>query len=270
MLLALPEAGARPRRLRSDSDPVKVALKELLLRGALTMEVERRRLGRDRVTLSAGTDPGELPLALARLHRALGPQLPGEIQQVVKAARAQNPQVVLEVGSGACAELSERGLIDQLPFKRLGVFSSTGWVRTVSGDAWARAGGEHLDRLRGLDREINADPDGGMQAAAAAGPLLVMVPAAMGPVARETRRRRNDGSAPVLYGGETGGSGGGFDSDFDLFGGLDGLLDQGIDAIDGSLDAVAGAIDGAIDSGVDAGGGGDGGGGGGDGGGGGN
>jgi len=248
---------------------VKVAVKELLLRGALTMEVERRRFGRDRVTLSAGRGPGELPLPLARLHHALAPQLPGEIQQVVKAARAQNPQLVLEVGSGACAELSERGLIEQLPFKRLGLFSSKGWVRTTSGEAWARAGAGHLDRLRGLGREMESDPDSGMQAAAAAGPMLVMVPAAMGPVAREDRRRRDEGSAPFVYGGGGGGVGGDADADFDLFQGLDGLLGSGMDAVDGGLDAAAGAIDGAIDSGIDAGGfGGDGGGGGGDGGGG--
>ena len=270
MLLALPEAGAKPRRLREHTEPVKVALKELLLRGAVTMEVEHRRFGRDRVTLAAGRDPGPLPPSLDRLLTAVRPQLPGEIQAVLKSARALNPHLVLKVGSGACAELVDRGLIEELPFKRLGLFSSKGWVRTTSGEAWARAGAGHLDRLRGLGRELESDPDGGMQAAAAAGPMLVMVPAAMGPVAREDRRRRDEGSAPFVYGGGGGGGvGGDVGSDFDLFQGLDGLLGSGMDAIDGGLDAAAGAIDGAIDSGIDAGGfGGDGGGGGGDGGGG--
>ena len=269
MLLALPASSDRPRRLREDTEPVKVALKELLLRGSVTMEVEHRRFGRDRVTLAAGRDPGPLPPPLDRLLTAVRPQLPGEIQEVLKSARALNPHLVLKVGSGACAELVERGLIEELPFKRFGLVSSKGWLRTTSGDSWARAGAGHLDRLRGLDRELETDPDGGMQAAAAAGPMLVMVPAAMGPVARENRRRRDEGSAPFVYGGGAGGGvGGDIDSDFDLFDGLDGLLGSGIDAIDGGLDAAAGAIDGAIDSGVDAGGGGDGGGGGGDGGGG--
>ncbi len=125
------------------------------------------------------------------------------------------------------------------------------------GDAWARAGGEHLDRLRGLDREMEADPDGGMEAAAAAGPLLVMVPAAMGPVAREDpaparRGLRSVRCTAVSTGGDVGGD---FDSDFDLFQWprrAPGLREWTRSTA--AWTRLAGAIDGAIDSGVDAGG----------------
>ena len=45
--------------------------------------------GRDRVTLAAGRDPGPLPPPLGRLDAAVRPQLPGEIQAVIKSARAR-------------------------------------------------------------------------------------------------------------------------------------------------------------------------------------
>ena len=271
LLLSLPPAGAKPRRLTPDSEPIKLALKELLVRGAFTMEVEERRRGRDRVTLSAGKSPGSLPPPLARLDAALRPLLPGELKEVLKAARAHNPMLVKDVDSATRSELTQRRLIDEHDVKRFGLFPARAWSRTASGDAWATTGAEHRERLSTLDRDLRETPDAGAEAALAAGSMAVLVPAAMGPIALEHRRRQESGAAYAGGGGETGGDAGG--GDFNVFQGVGDLfdsvlaggmdsLDAGISAVDGALDSVAGSIDSAIDSGVDAGGGDFGGGGG--------
>jgi len=271
-LLALPPSsapkGAKPPKPK---DAVKLALKELILRGAFRIQLEKRRMRKDKVILLPG-DASGLPESLAFFDLYLRRYTPNEISMVVKGACQVNTTLIRDIGASFLEQLVEKGLAEPVKDKVLGLFPRTRWRRTATGDAWAASATEHVARLEALPGEAESNPETAATAVAAAGALVVMVPAALAAVARLRRKlSRHGGHVHVAYGG---------DDDFDVFDGVgdmfdsafEGDLDAGVDSIDSALDSVADSIDSGVDAGVDSGGGtgDDGGGGGGDGGGGGN
>ena len=245
---------------------VKLALKELLVRGAYRIQIEKRRFGKAKVTLYP-QQAASLPWPLATFDGALRPHTPGEIGSVIKMARKYRKTLIKDVGELFLGELTQRDLVEQRTEKALGIFSTTRWRRTASGDAWAATAAQHVQRLQGLPSEAESDPNSAARAAAAAGALALMVPVALAVLARLRRRSRRHGGdldMDFVYLSD-GAAFDPFDSVGDLFdsaleGGIDGI-DAGVDAIDSAMDSVADSIDSAVDSGVDAGGGSDGGGG---------
>ena len=271
ILLALPLSSAPKGGSAPDpKDAVKLALKELILRGAFRIQIEKRRLRKDKVTLLPGQASAPLPATLAQFDSALRPHTPDQVAKVVAAARRGNPKLIKEVGDLFLQELVGWGLVEAMHEKVLGLFSRTRYRRTASGDAWAASASQHVARLQALPDEAESQPQTAAQAAAVAGVLVLMVPAALSAIFRLRRRGRRFGGDLDLDFGYVGfdlfdGVGDMFDSA--LEGGLDGL-DAGVDAVDSALDSVADSIDSGVDSGVDSGGGDGGGDGGGNGGGG--
>lgn len=85
----------------------------------------------------------------------------------------------------AFSELAERGLAEGL---------ETRWWITASGEAWAQIAGQHVQRLRDLLWESEADPQTASRAAVAAGALVLLAgtacrPGAAAPVLPPPRRR---------------------------------------------------------------------------------
>lgn len=275
MLLDLPPSNAKRGGQPNAKVAVKLGLKELIVRGAYRISIEQKRR-RSEVTLYA-QDAAGLPPSLSGFHSALRPHTPGEISEVLRRARKSNRNLIRDLGNLFRDELAGLGLVEERREKMLGIFGVERWRRTASGDAWAGTASQHRARLEGLPAEIDQDPQSAARAAAVAGALALLVPAALASIGRLRRRMRRYGGdlhfdpGYYVYAGGTGEPGAGFDP-FDavgdmLEGALEGL-ESGIEAVDSALDSVADSIDSAVDSGVDAGGGDGGGGDGGDGGGG--
>ena len=133
--------------------------------------------------------PGRQPAGEARLlDLVLRPHTPDEIGKVVKGARKGNTTLIKDVGESFLEELVERGLVEPVHDKVLGLFPRTRWRRTASGDAWAASAAEHVARLEALPGEAEHTPRRRRRAVAAAGALVLMVPAALAAVARLRRR----------------------------------------------------------------------------------
>jgi len=276
MLLDIPSANARRGWVPDEKAAAKLALKELIFRGSLRVAVERRRR-RDRVTLTLGPEV-VVPTPLKHFNRQIRRKAPGDVKEVVRAAAKLNYQLFRRVEQKARDELTGRELIEQREERRLRLFSSDRWVRTAAGDAWASDAEAHLARLERLSPAAERDPAEAVAVAVAAGAVVVLVPAALGPLERVRHSGGYAGSAVPAAAVGPGGEG------FDPFaavdalveavgGGLDAVaegIDSGLDAVSSALDSVSGSIDAGVGAGVDSGGGGggDGGGGGGDGGGG--
>ena len=252
-LSSAPKGGPAP----APKDAVKLALKELILRGAYSIRIEKRRLRKDKVTLLPGQPSSPLPDTLLQLDFALRAQTPGEIGFVVSQARRRYPSLVKDVGRQFLEELESRGLVEAVRDKVLGLFNRTRWRRTASGDAWAATAGQYVARLESLPSEAESQPQAAAQAAALAGALVLLVPAALASVFRLRRRSRHFGGDLDLDFDHVSfdlfvGVGDMFDGAFE--GALDGI-DAGVDAVDSALDSVADSIDSGVDSGVDSGGG---------------
>jgi len=192
-LLALPPASSpKGANAPPPKDAVKLGLKELIVRGAYRLQIEKKRFGKTKVTLMPGTRP-DLPGPLATFDGALRPHTPGEIGSVIKKARKGRTTLIKDVGELFLGELTERGLVEQRTQKTFGIFSSTKWWRTPSGDAWAATAVQHVERLQGLPQEASSDPQAAARAAAAAGALALMVPVALAALFRLRRRSRRHG-----------------------------------------------------------------------------
>lgn len=271
ILLSLPgSSAAKGARAPAAKDAVKLGLKELILRGAYRIRIERKRLGRDKVILIPEHQP-PLPPALARFDWTLRQHTPGEIAAVIRTARRRQPRLIADLGSLFLTELSTRGLITQRAAKVLMIFPTVRWRRTDSGDAWALAADQHLQLLRALPPEVDRQPWWAARTAAAAGALVLLVPAALAALGRLRRRsRRHGGDVDLTFLYVNDDHGGVHFDPFDAVGHLfDSVFQDGFDSFDGldnAMASVVGSIDAGVDSGVDSGagdgGGGDGGGGG--------
>ena len=252
-LSSAPKGGPAPE----PKDAVKLALKELILRGAYAIQIQKRRFRKDKVTLLPGQASAALPGTLAQFDSALRPYAPDEIGKVIAGARRARPKLIKDMGELFLEELVTWSLVEAVHDKVLGLFPRTRYRRTASGDAWASSATQHVARLQALPQEAESQPQTAAQAAAVAGALVLMVPAALAAIFRLRRRsRRLGGDLDLSFGyldfDLFDGVGDMFDSALD--GGLDGL-DAGIDAVDSALDSVADSIDSGVDSGVDSGGG---------------
>jgi hypothetical protein len=209
---------------------LKLALRELVVRGVLAAELGgRRRFRRQQLVLRPGSaGAAGLPVPLQRLADELLPHVPPTGAGATKAVRAcvAGRSDLLELlRTDVRDALHSQGLLTAQRTKVLGVVPRTRWVRTPTGEAWAAV-------PRGLERDRGTAP--------VEAPTVGLLLALDDEVARALRER---GDAPVLV--ETGGD------------------------VDGrTLDAVLGDVGSGLDSAVDGGsgsggdGGGDGGGGG--------
>jgi len=153
--------------------PVIVALQELLDRGALTLDVVREGVMLTEATLGPGADPGDRPPALRDLRRSLVAFTPGAAKYVLTKAHRRNPLLATDVRHAARRELSDRGLIEEHPARRLPRRRPAGWTRTEAGDALALEGAERLERLRERQDEVDKDSEGGIAALFAADEALL-------------------------------------------------------------------------------------------------
>ncbi|MDQ4071514.1 MAG: hypothetical protein M3088_01380, partial [Actinomycetota bacterium] len=245
ILLALPPAGAKGAPAPRPGQALKLGLKELLVRGAFRLQVVPAQWGPAQVFLLP-QDPVVLAQSLAALDGWLRPFTPGEIGAVVKAARGYNPRLMQQMGEWFLFELGQRGLVESLEHKRLGLFSSTVYRRTATGDAWANTAAQHVQRLEGLPYEVGVDPSTAARAAAVAGSLALMVPAALASVAllrRRSHRHGGDLEMDFVYLDDAGDG-----VAFDPFDGVAELFDSAIDGGIDAVDAGAGAVDSALES----------------------
>jgi len=281
VLLELPSPDAKRGKGSADAgEAVKLALKELLLRGAYRIEVEERRLRSAKISLMP-VEQSELPRSLAGFDDLIRPQTPDEISNVIAKSRKANSGMFERAGQLFLDELAERDLASCRTERLLfGLMKAQRWRRTASGEAWAADARAHLDQLEALpvldpDDESRVDDAG--RALATAGALGVMVPGGIAQLAMldQLLRRRGDDSTSYAFAPTDGGT------PFDPIESAGGLVDSaigdaigGVDSVTDAIDSMSSSIDSGVDSGVDsgggsdAGGGGDGGGGGGDGGGG--
>ena len=148
-----PKGGSAP----APKDAVKLALKELILRGAYEIRIEKRRLRQDKVTLWPG-QAANLPERLAQFDFWLRPHTPNVIGKVIKGACQRNDTLIKDVGDSFFEEIVARGLVEQVHDKVLGLFPRTRWRRTASGDAWAASAAEHVARMEALETEAEQAP----------------------------------------------------------------------------------------------------------------
>lgn len=265
MLVWVPGPNEKPGDLPRYTVPLKLALKELILRGAYRLEFEQRR-SRSRKVRLVPQDGATLPPSLESLDAALRPWAPAEIPDVIRRARKARSKWWGSLGELAedpfRKELFDHGLITEHKVKPLGLLRLTRYTRTESGDAWAADGVQCLERLETLPAEVENDPQSAARFAAVAGALTLMVPAALASVARLHGRRRSRGGD--LDVGEPFFTGDGSEVAFDPFDAVGDLfetvldesldsIDAGIESMDAAFEEVAGSIDSAVDSGVDAG-----------------
>lgn len=240
----------RPRTQKPEV--VRLALKELIVRRAWRLDVERRRgrLGRERVTRTLRPGPAPVPAqpVLRELDASLRQVAPGggELRGIVQHVMEADRKLPTRLQEAAREELAARGLVALERSRILGVVPRTKAVPTAAAEGWRRAAEARMSGLRGADAAT---------VAALGGLVLLLDPAPMAELDATLKRLRDQGS-----GGGDGGSGGSTDS-------ADGLdLDLGdfsvLDDLDGGFDSDVDA--GSSDGGGDGSGGGDGGGGGGD------
>lgn len=271
-LLTLPPAEGRGGAQPEAGELFKLALKELLLRGAYEVELDSRKYGKAKAALIPRDLP-PLPESLSRVDALIRPQTPGDVKSVLKNARREHGGIGATVLELFLDELRGHGLAEEAEEKVLLFFTARRWRRTASGDAWTEDARNHIERFEGLDPETG-DLEESSRVVAEGGSIALLAPGALGNVARLNSRSRRAGYDPMpAWVFAT--TGVGFDpmigtgSLFDAAagGGLD-SFDASVGAVESAFDTVATSIDSAIGSGVDSGGGGDFGGGGFDGGGG--
>ena len=270
ILLETPSADAKRGAEPDKKATAKLALKELIFRGAYRIEITETRRRNEIKIFPQGHV--EVPKPLQTFHGRVRKEA-GEIKTVMRRAGQRHPKLLDSLEQQVRGELNKRKLIEPREERRFGVFKKQRWVRTPLGDSWADDAYGHVQALEALPERDETDPRAAAAAVAAAGAALVLVPESLGWVAR--LRATHGGYLDLDFDG----------LDFDAFGATDGLLgsvgdvdlggvDAGVSAVDSALDSVSSSIDAGVSAGADAGGGGDfggggdGGGGGGDGGGG--
>jgi len=266
-LIDLPPSTSKGGHAPEASRYLKLAIKELILRGAFAVELDSRRFGKAKVALVPKDRPA-LPDSLALVDRYIRPHAPGDVATVLKNARRSDPVRAEEIDRAFLGELVAHGLAEEREDKVFVIFTARRWRRTVSGDAWAGDAERHIERFQALDAETG-DPEGSARVAAEGGAIALLAPGALGNLARLQSRSRRDGvdyAAAWMFVPATGiafdpiaGTGDLFDSALD--GGVE-TLDASIGAVESAIDSVSSSIDSAVSSGVDSGGGFDGGGGG--------
>ena len=245
-------------------DVLKLGLKELVLRGAWTVDrsTANRAFGRkrERLQLNPGGRPvPDLPPLRdldARLQRVVDDDH-RELSQVVKRLLKADGGLGDRLRDGARAELAGRGLLEVMRRPVLGVIPRTRVDRTPSGDVWARASWEREEALGTALAGGSVDSAVPAASLAALGGLVLLLDAGLLAGLDDALRRRRDGGGDA---GHTQGSG------------EDGSSLEDAGALDlsslGALDSIGSGFDAAVDAGGGEGGGsgdggGDGGGGGG-------
>lgn len=241
---------------------LRLGLKELLARGAFEVDIRKRAIMRDKVTLRPGAST-PLPPSLGRLADILRPHTPDKLQAVLRSARFGDPHLEFTVRRLFLSELRDRGLVeerhDPLPRRARPVISSV-WVRTEAGEAWAAVAAQHLNRLRTLHWEAQSDPATAVQVATTAGALVLVTPYGVPTLARLARVSAGDEAGAASVAPASGVAAFNVVAAVGAF--LDSAVEGGLDAVGDAVDAVAGSVDSAIDSAVSGGfvdGGGDGG-----------
>lgn len=197
ILVATPGAEGVPQPMEAGAAPVKVALQELLDRGALTLDVVRDGVMLTEATLGPGADPGDLPPGLRDLREALVAFTPGAARHVLTKAHRRNPLLATDVRRAARGELTDRGLVEEHPSRRFPRRRAAGWTRTEAGDALASEGADRLASLRRRQDEVDKDSEGGIAALFAADEALF----AEEPVEIEGMNRHKPHEAGTWMGG---------------------------------------------------------------------
>jgi hypothetical protein len=138
----------------SGSAVLKLALRELVVRGVLGAELgEPRRFRPRTLTLHPGAQPATgLPAPLPRSAAALLAHVPpggADATKVVRQAVGRRHELVDELLTATRAHLEAQGLLTAERSKVLGVVPRTRWRRTPTGEVWAAV-------PRGLERDPGA------------------------------------------------------------------------------------------------------------------
>lgn len=190
-LLDLPSSSSKGESEPRLVKPVTLALQELIVRGAFSFDLERRRFRRPHLHLEPQHSP-PLPESLAPLDEALRPHMPGELVDVLKASRLNRHAVLEGMWQALVAAISARGLVEHTE-RALGPLNFQRWKRSPAGDVVADGADRHLVRLQALEWEEESDPRSAARALADAGAIALMVPVALPALIRLRRRSREVG-----------------------------------------------------------------------------
>lgn len=165
MLVSVPGPNEKPGDLPRYTVPLKLALKELILRGAYRLEFEQRR-SRSRKVRLVPQDGATLPPSLESLDAALRPWAPAEIPDVIRRARKARSKWWGSLGELAedpfRKELLDHGLITEHKVKRLGLLQLTRYAqsRATPGRRTASSVSSGSKRCPPRSRAIHSPPLG--------------------------------------------------------------------------------------------------------------
>ncbi|MDQ3720570.1 MAG: hypothetical protein M3350_07305, partial [Actinomycetota bacterium] len=251
ILLDTPPAGAKRGAKPDPKAAAKLALKELIFRGAFTVEVRHHR---EEYLVLHWHGEVELPKSLRSFHRDLRPPAsPPKVDMMIRLARDRHPTLLQDLEVQLRGELTRRQLVEERRERRWGLLSDTGWVRTASGDTWTADAEAHLDGLGTLASEHDVDHRRAATVVAAAGAALILVPAATQLLARVHDARGAFPPHPYLsVPADAEGA-----ASFDPFGAVGGLLasvtgegvDSGVEGVDSAVQGTdsSDSLDSALD-----------------------
>jgi hypothetical protein len=251
--LTAPESWALMNGVVASTQPFKLALTELLMRGALKIVESTGRLRGKTVLLVDGPKaqpPSEPVLApIWELYRGSKTKTTDqgtgvEVKDLAKAAQSEFGGVSGYVAKHVAPRLSEHGLIEWRPKKVLFVFNSGKWELTPTGEAKKAELQRILDEGQAnIEDWVSSDPTRAVAYLGAAGAAILLAPTLF----PQLRQLADVSTSDLDFD---------FGDDFDV-GSLD-SMDSAFDAIDSSVDS--GGSDGGSDGGGSDGGGSDGGG----------